>query len=93
MLLIPCPYCGERPEIEFAYGGQAHIDRPILPGELDDDEWAAFLYERTNAKGVHAERWRHVHGCARFFNALRDTRNDGFLATYKSGEAMPELQP
>ena len=32
MLLIPCPYCGERPEIEFAYGGEAHIARPRKPG-------------------------------------------------------------
>ena len=28
MLLIHCPYCGERPELEFPYGGQAHIARP-----------------------------------------------------------------
>ncbi|NNM62319.1 MAG: sarcosine oxidase subunit delta, partial [Steroidobacteraceae bacterium] len=28
MLLIPCPYCGKRPEIEFTYGGQAHLVRP-----------------------------------------------------------------
>jgi len=27
MLLIECPYCGERPEPEFVYGGQAHIAR------------------------------------------------------------------
>ena len=39
---------------------------------------------------MHAERWRHVHGCARFFNALRDTITDHFLATYRAGEPMPE---
>jgi sarcosine oxidase subunit delta len=38
---------------------------------------------------VHAERWRHTHGCGRFFNALRDTTSDQFLATYKVGEAPP----
>ncbi len=31
MLLIPCPYCGERPELEFTYGGQAHLARPPSP--------------------------------------------------------------
>ena len=32
MLLIDCPYCGmARPEIEFAYGGEAHIARPADP--------------------------------------------------------------
>jgi sarcosine oxidase subunit delta len=45
---------------------------------------------RSNPKGVHAERWRHIHGCARFFNALRDTTTDLFLATYKIGEAKPD---
>ena len=27
MLLIPCPYCGPRPELEFRYAGEAHIAR------------------------------------------------------------------
>ena len=73
MLLIDCPYCGPRPEIEFPYAGQAHIARPADPAATGDDEWADFLYMRTNTRGVHAERWRHAHGCGRFFNALRDT--------------------
>ncbi len=90
MLLIDCPHCGPRPELEFAYGGQAHIARPVQPAELDDEAWGAHLYVRDNPKGVHAERWRHLHGCARFFNVLRDTRDDRILATYKAGEARPE---
>ena len=90
MLLIRCPYCGERPEPEFAYGGEAHIARPADPAAVSDDDWAAYLYLRTNAKGVHAERWRHTRGCGRFFNALRDTTTDRFIATYKSGEKRPE---
>jgi len=90
MLLIPCPYCGERPEIEFSYGGQAHLVRPANPAEVSDQDWAQYLYMRRNRKGVHAERWRHVHGCARFFNALRDTTTDQFVATYRVGEPPPE---
>jgi sarcosine oxidase subunit delta len=89
MLLIACPYCGERPELEFSHGGQAHLVRPADPAATGDDDWAAFLYERVNAKGVHAERWRHVHGCGRFFNALRDTTTDRFVAIYRVGEARP----
>ena len=46
---------------------------------------------RDNVKGVHAERWRHARGCGRFFNALRDTTTDHFLATYKTGEPRPNL--
>ena len=91
MLLIVCPYCGKRPEIEFAYGGQAHLVRPNQPSTLDDQAWAEFLYMRANTKGVYAERWRHSRGCGRFFNALRDTATDHFLAFYKSGEPQPKI--
>jgi sarcosine oxidase subunit delta len=86
MLLIPCPYCGERPELEFVHGGQAHIARPIDPGALSDQAWADFLYMRDNPKGPHAERWRHTHGCGRFFNVARDTATDTILAAYRVGE-------
>jgi sarcosine oxidase subunit delta len=91
MLQIQCPYCGVRPESEFAYGGEAHIARPTDPSTLNDDQWAEFLYMRTNTKGVHAERWRHARGCNRFFNALRDTTSDRFLAFYRTGEPRPVL--
>ena len=92
MLLIECPYCGERPEPEFVYGGQAHVVRPAQPSAVSAQQWAAFLYQRANIRGVHAERWRHTHGCGRFFNALRDTRTDHFLATYRVGEPRPDAE-
>ena len=93
MLLITCPYCGPRPENEFRNGGEAHIARPGRPSDLDDAAWADFLYNRTNPKGLHAERWRHIHGCARFFNCLRDTISDKIVVTYKMGEPRPEVGP
>jgi sarcosine oxidase subunit delta len=89
MLIIDCPYCGPRPELEFAHGGQAHIARPADPSKTSDDEWTAYLYLRKNTRGVYAERWRHARGCGRFFNALRDTTTDQFIATYRSGEKPP----
>jgi sarcosine oxidase, subunit delta len=89
MLLIPCPWCGTRPENEFRYGGEAHIARPHDPASVDDAAWAEFLYMRSNRKGRHAERWRHVHGCGRFFNCVRDTVSDRISATYKPGEMPP----
>jgi sarcosine oxidase, subunit delta len=91
MLLIACPYCGNRPEIEFSYGGEAHLVRAAKPDLLDDQTWTDFLYMRSNTKGVYAERWRHARGCGRFFNALRDTTTDHFLAIYKTGERRPTL--
>jgi len=89
MLLIACPYCGERPELEFAYGGQAHLVRPADADALSDAAWGDYLYMRDNPKGPHAERWRHTHGCGRFFNVVRDTANDAIGAVYLSGEARP----
>lgn len=87
MLLIHCPYCDEkRPELEFVSGGQAHVTRPADPATFDDGQWEAFLYVRANPRGRHLERWRHVHGCGRFFNAVRDTVTDKFETTYKAGE-------
>jgi sarcosine oxidase subunit delta len=91
MLVIVCPFCGKRPEIEFSYGGQAHLVRPPQPSTLDDQTWTDFLYMRSNTKGICAERWRHARGCGRFFNALRDTTTDHFVATYKVGEAQPQV--
>jgi sarcosine oxidase subunit delta len=89
MLLINCPYCGERPELEFVYGGEAHIARPTGTADVTPGQWSDYLYARENSRGVHAERWRHTRGCGRFFNALRDTTTDQFIVTYKTGEARP----
>jgi len=91
MLLIPCPYCGPRPELEFRYAGEAHIARAEDPSLLDDAAWTAYLYVRSNPKGPHSERWQHVHGCGRFFNAVRDTTSDAFAATYRIGTPKPDL--
>ncbi len=91
MLLIPCPFCGPRSENEFHYGGEAHIARPPDPSAVDDDTWAAFLFRRNNPKGVHAERWCHIHGCGRFFNCLRDTRSDEIVATYQVRQPRPQV--
>jgi sarcosine oxidase subunit delta len=90
MLLIVCPYCKEaRPELEFAYAGEAHIARPANPSALTDEQWRDHLYVRSNTRGLHAERWRHQQGCGRFFNAVRDTVTDKFMTTYKAGETCP----
>jgi sarcosine oxidase subunit delta len=85
VLLIKCPWCGPRAEIEFRHGGQAHIARPSDPDKLDDEAWSAFLFVRKNPRGLHAERWIHQHGCRRWFNAIRDTYTDAFVETYPIG--------
>ena len=90
MLLIHCPYCGaDRPELEFANAGEAHILRPTDMAALSNAEFERMYFVRQNPKGVNLERWRHIHGCGRFFNAARDTITDKFLKVYKSGEPRP----
>ena len=94
MLLIPCPYCGmERPELEFRYGGEAHIARPQDPCAVSDEDWAEYLYFRSNPKGVLAERWRHVSGCGRFFNVPARHRQRQDPRVYKAGEPRPDIAP
>jgi heterotetrameric sarcosine oxidase delta subunit len=86
MQLIPCPWCGPREELEFHYGGQAHVDYPNSPADLDDEAWASFVFFRDNPKGPFAERWVHSAGCRRWFNAVRDTRSYQVLQVYPSSE-------
>ena len=89
MLLLPCPWCGPRDEVEFHYRGEAHIVRPVEPEALDDAAWAEYLYMRANPKGPLAERWVHSAGCRRWFNLLRDTSTHRILAVYKIGDPLP----
>ncbi len=89
MLLIPCPYCGERHEAEFSPGGEAHIQRAD-PATSSDRDWAEYLYYRSNPKGLHRERWFHASGCRRWFNVARDTMTHEIRAVYKMGEPPPE---
>lgn len=93
MLLIRCPYCEEeRPELEFRGAGEAHIARPENIAEISDEAFEQFFFIRTNPKGLIYERWRHIHGCGRFFNAARDSVSDKFLLTYKAGEKKPAVK-
>lgn len=92
MLLINCPWCGPRDETEFKCGGEAHIARPADPSALSDEEWAAFLFMRTNTKGAHRERWVHAHGCRRWFNVERDTVTYEILRVYPMGAPAEDVE-
>jgi sarcosine oxidase subunit delta len=80
MMQIRCLYCGPRDESEFVCGGTSHLQRPPL--EATDQEWGEYLFFRDNPKGVHLERWRHVHGCGRWFNLARHTVTHEILSVY-----------
>ena len=86
MLLIKCPFCGDRDELEFSCGGEAHIARPLAENTLTDAEFADYLFLRDNPKGVFLERWIHTDGCRRWFNVARDTVSHEIIEVYPMGE-------
>ena len=89
MLLISCPWCGPRDELEFRCAGQSHIARPQPAKTATDQAWGDYLFNRTNAKGVTFERWVHAFGCRQWFNVARDTVTHEITAVYRMGEAAP----
>ncbi|OON72734.1 sarcosine oxidase subunit delta family protein [Streptomyces tsukubensis] len=90
MQLIPCPWCGDREEAEFHYGGQADVPYPADPPSLSDAEWAEFVFFRDNPEGPFQERWVHTAGCRRWFNAVRDTSTHTLLSVHRVGERPPD---
>jgi heterotetrameric sarcosine oxidase delta subunit len=80
MLLIPCPWCGPRDEVEFRYGAEAGVAAPHDGPVPDDAAWGEWLFVRANPKGPLRERWCHSHGCRRWFSLVRDTATDTILS-------------
>ena len=85
MLLIDCPWCGPRAQIEFTYGGDASIVRPADPDAVSAGEWLDHVYFRDNPRGPHDEWWQHVHGCRSWFKVRRDTRTHRMIASGPPG--------
>ena len=88
MLILHCPYCGIlADETELAPGGEAHLKR-FGPGS-SDDAFEGYLFHRENPKGVHFERWRHAHGCGKWFHAARCTVTLEVFGTYPAQVTEP----
>ena len=92
MFLIPCPWCGPRDQSEFSCGGEARVARPVDSLGLGDDEWADYLFMRSNPKGPFAERWVHSAGCGRWFELVRDAADDRIIGARKAGETVPSAE-
>ena len=91
MLLIPCPWCGPRNQIEFTYGGDATVRRPAP--EAPEAEWVRYVYVRENPMGPHVEWWLHSAGCRQWFRLNRDTRTHEILASAEPGAPPPRAAP
>lgn len=73
-MIIDCPFCGPRDLTEFSYHGDAAaLDGRPQHGSTDQDAWNAYVYDRANPAGTHAEVWQHSGGCRQHLRVVRDT--------------------
>lgn len=70
-MIIKCPYCGPRDVIEFTYQGDATRRRPD-PASSDQEQWNAYIYDRSNPAKSHEEFWLHGGGCRQHLVVTRD---------------------
>ncbi len=88
MLILTCPYCGiAADETELAPGGQAHLTRE--GPEASKEAFETYMFLRDNPRGVHLERWRHAHGCGKWFLAARATDTLEVFGTYVAQSKAP----
>ncbi|MFK7751274.1 MAG: sarcosine oxidase subunit delta [Sedimentitalea sp.] len=73
MQKFPCPFCGERDEREFHFGGEAGKSRPKTTGDVTDVEWRDYLFAQKNVLGLVREIWVHLP-CQEVFLMERDTK-------------------
>lgn len=71
MMLIACPFCGPRADIEFSYGAAAGLRYP--KPDASEAELTDYLFLRDNPKGWHREIWVHRHGCEQWIEVERNT--------------------
>ena len=90
MILIRCPWCGERDHTEFAYRGDATARWPQGAANAPMPEWVDHVYARDNPKGVHIEYWHHHAGCRGWIKVARDTVTHAIAAV---GPADKPLAP
>ncbi|MBI1386593.1 MAG: sarcosine oxidase subunit delta [Rhizobiales bacterium] len=73
MLVVPCPFCGERNESEFVNAGPSRPRRPDDPNSHDAAAWVDYLTVPENPMGPVLESWWHMRGCGMWFKLTRDT--------------------
>ena len=81
-----CPFCWLVPNAEnaaptnFAFGGEVK-SRPRQGA--NEEAWFQYIYTKANEAGEQKEWWFHRNGCRKWFQALRDTRTNTVLATWR----------
>jgi heterotetrameric sarcosine oxidase delta subunit len=83
---IACPHCGTRDLREFAYLGDATLERPDPLAADALEKFTAYVYQRDNPAGPHRELWYHAAGCHAWLVVTRDTR------THEIAQVEPALR-
>lgn len=86
MLLIRCPWCGERGHVEFTYVGDAGVRRPLHGAGAQ--AFYEYVYLRDNPRGAHRELWQHTAGCRGFVAVERNTLTHEITGVNAAGEAQ-----
>ena len=60
MLLIDCPHCGPRAQVEFTY---ERTRDSIVTLDMAPESAMQTLFERGNPRDWDDELWRHSYGC------------------------------
>lgn len=82
---ILCPHCGSRGLAEFSQHGDATPRRPAA--EAGEAAWTAFVHDRDNPRGEHAELWQHVLGCRAWLVVTRDTASHAVIRVEPAADA------
>ena len=89
MMLIACPWCGERPHTEYRYHCVAEAVARDWASETPE-EFQRRTWLRDNAMGWQREIWQHVHGCRGWLVVERHNRSHDIRAvTAWPGQASP----
>jgi sarcosine oxidase subunit delta len=91
-MLIACPYCGPRDLSEFTYQGDATRTRPD-PASTDQAAWNAYVYDRVNTAGDHAEFWQHSGGCRAHLKLVRNTLTHEIKSVAYARDSIHERSP
>ena len=87
MLLIDCPHCGPRAQIEFTY--ERTVDSVVQPDGTADEAMER-LFTRANPRGEDDEIWRHSFGCRAWLVMTRHRATHEITAIRAAGpEALP----
>ena len=87
MLLIVCPHCGPRAQVEFAY--ERTVDSVVQP-DAPAPEAMERLFTRANPRGFDEEIWRHSFGCRGWLVMSRHRATHEITAIRAVGpEALP----